>query len=218
MLRKVFWQTALMAVLGSTAWAQDSRVEITPFIGYTFSEGFTINPVSIGGATFNKINPVSGYSYGFSVDVFVTEAVQVGFQYAQQDSALEARGTAKREFADLKVNNYHGIFTYNFADDDDAVRPFIFGGLGATHYAPGDVEGVAIESSTRFSTTWGGGVKAFAGRNVGFKAVARWTPTYIKSDPAGIWCSPWWPWGCYQLVETDHSNQFEMAAGVIIRF
>lgn len=46
--------------------------------------------------------------------------------------------------------------------------------------------GNVIDSSTRFSTTWGGGVKVYPGRNVGLKLTARWTPTYIKSDPGGI--------------------------------
>ena len=218
MLRRIFWQLALVAVLGSTARAQDYKVEITPFIGYTFSEGFTIDPVNIGGQRYNKINPVSGYSYGVAFDVYLTEDMQVGFQYGQQDSALEAKGTTKREFTDLQVRNYHGIFTYNFADEDDSMRPFLFGGLGMTQYSPGDISGVSIEGDTRFSFTWGGGVKAYVGRNFGFKAVGRWTPTYIKSDPGGIWCSPWWPWACYVLDNPDYSNQFELAGGVIFRF
>jgi hypothetical protein len=216
--RKIVWQVALMVALSSAAWAQDYKVEISPIIGYTFSEGFTIQPVTIGGQTYNKINPVSGYSYAVAVDVFISEAMQVGFQYGEQDSALEARGLTKREFADLKVRNYHGIFTYNIGDEDDAVRPFVFGGIGATQYAPGAVEGVNIEGETRFSSTWGGGVKAYVGRNFGFKVVGRWTPTYIKSDPGGIWCSPWWPWACYVLENPDYSNQLELAGGVVFRF
>ena len=75
-----------------------------------------------------------------------------------------------------------------------------------------------IESTTKFSTTWGGGVKAYPSPNVGIKVMGRWTPTYIKSDPGGIWCSPYWPWGCYVLEETDYSNQFELSGGVSFRF
>ena len=75
-----------------------------------------------------------------------------------------------------------------------------------------------IAGDTRFSSTWGGGVKAYAGENLGFRVSARWTPTYIKSEPSGIWCNPWWPWGCYVLSEADFSNQFELAGGVVLRF
>lgn len=57
--------------------------------------------------------------------------------------------------------------------DDSRMRPFIFGGLGATQYSPGDIHGFDIESSTRFSTTWGGGVKIYATDNLGFNFTAR---------------------------------------------
>lgn len=216
---RTFASTLILTIFfASSGRAQDYRVEITPIFGYTFSEGFTIDPVTINGERFNKVNPTSGIAYGFIAGVFVTEDVQVGFLFNRQDSNLEASGTTKREFTDLKVNNYHGVFIYNFADEDDTLRPFILGGLGATHYSPGEVQGNNIESSTKFSTTWGGGVKAFAGRNIGFQLMGRWTPTHIKDDPGGIWCSPWWPWACYQLVDPDYSNQFEISGGVVFRF
>jgi hypothetical protein len=82
----------------------------------------------------------------------------------------------------------------------------------------GDIKGKPIDGKTRFSSTWGGGMKAYAGQHFGLKLVGRWTPTYIKSEPGGIWCSPYWPWGCYQLVESDYSYQFEFAVGIIFRF
>ena len=216
--RKVILLAGLTLMLTPSVWAQEYRVEFSGFFGYTFSEGFEIDPVVFGGEAFDKINPTSALSYGFTFDVLVTENMAVGFLFNQQRSTLEASGTNKVEFTDMNVNNYHGIFTYNWGDEDSMVRPFIFGGLGATQYQPADIEGNSVESSTRFSTTWGGGVKAYPGRNVGFKAMARWTPTYIKSDPAGIWCSPYWFWGCYQLVDTDYSNQLELSAGVTFRF
>jgi opacity protein-like surface antigen len=98
------------------------------------------------------------------------------------------------------------------------VRPYIFGGVGATQYSPGDVMGVGIDGNTKFSSTWGGGVKFFASEHFGINLMARWTPTYIKSDPGGIWCNPYWPGGCWQLSEPDYSNQLQFAGGVTFRF
>jgi hypothetical protein len=43
----------------------------------------------------------------------------------------------------------------------------------------------------------------------------RWTPTYIKSDPAGIWCDPFY--GCWALSDTQYSNQFETSGGITVR-
>ena len=52
--------------------------------------------------------------------------------------------------------------------------------------------------------------------NVGIRLEGRWTPTYIKSDPEGYWCDPYW--GCYTVAEAEFSNQFELSGGIIIRF
>ena len=88
----------------------------------------------------------------------MSEQAQGGFLFGQQFSTLELKtrlGT-QHDAADMKVNNYHGISTYNFGYSDSQLRPFIFGGLGATNYSPSDADGFPVESNTRFSTTWGG--------------------------------------------------------------
>ena len=209
----------LVLALAAAAGAQDKKVEITGFVGYTLSEGIEGDGVVIGGTLFNSINPTSSFSYGFTVGYFVTEDVEIGFLYDEQRSNLEIKGpTVKEEVADMKVRNYHGIFTYNWGDDRSVARPFLMGGLGATQYSPGDIMGNAIEGNTKFSTTWGGGVKLFPSENVGIQAMARWTPTYIKSDPAGIWCSPYWPFACWPVSSPDYSNQFEFSGGIALRF
>ena len=146
--------------------------------------------------------------------------IEIEFAWDQQDSSLEAkgRGGVQREFTGMTLRNYHGNFVYNWGDDRSPMRPFIFGGLGVTQYQFDDIMGQAVESNTRFSSTWGGGVKFYPARNVGIKAMARWTPTYIKSEPGGIWCSPYWPWICYQVADTQYSNQLQFAGGVTFRF
>jgi hypothetical protein len=101
------------------------------------------------------------------------------------------------------------------------VRPFVFGGLGATHYGAVSYTGVAGQSreiggETQFSSTWGGGVKIFPGPRFGIRLQARWTPTYIKSEAAGWWCDPFW--GCYVVSNAQYSNQFELKGGVTLRF
>ena len=220
-IRKVFVLVAVVAALAgfaSSSQAQDRRVEITPFVGYTLSEGITVDPNSIINIVVDEISPTSGLSYGGQIGFFVTENIEVGFLYARQESNLELKGLGgKAEVADLKVNNYHGTFTYNFGDDYASVRPYILGGLGATQYSPGDVMGFPIEGNSKFSTTWGGGVKVGSGP-VALNIMGRWTPTLIRSDPAGIWCSPFYPWICWQVVDTNYSNQLELSGGVSFRF
>ena len=73
-----------------------------------------------------------------------------------------------------------------------------------------------IKGQTKFSTTWGLGVKLFPARGLGLRLGARWTPTYIKSDATGWWCDPWY--GCYVVGKAQYSNQFELSGGLLLRF
>ncbi len=148
--------------------------------------------------------------------------VQVGFQWSRQDSTLSVGGSVNRELSSLVINSYHGVFTYNLGRARDMVRPFVFGGVGATNYNPEDFMGFSIGSETQFSTTFGGGVKVFPSEHIGFSAAARLTPTYIKSDPEGVCCSPYWspyyPGGCAVLLNHAYSNQFDFSGGINVRF
>ena len=197
--------------MASPSFSQDKRVEINPFFGYSFSDGVTVDPIPIGGEIYDEVNPKSGMAFGVGFGVYVNENMEVGFLWARQDSVLEGKGTETTEFADMNVSNYHAIFTYNFGEEDAKMRPFVLGGLGATSYSPGE----DISGETQFSSTWGGGVKGYASPNVGFSLMARFTPTYIKSDPAGYWCGFY---GCYVLADTQYSNQFEISGGLSLRF
>ena len=175
---------ALMFSLSPLALAQNFVMEVTPFFSYTLSEGTNVNIADIpGGGTGNRITPVSGWSWGFQADVLASEIFAMGFQYAAQSSKMELGlvGAPKVEITDMKVRNYHAMFTLNLGDDDATTKPFIFLGLGATQYSPDDIMGSSVDSNSKFSTTWGGGVKWYGTEHIGVRMGIRWTPTYINS-------------------------------------
>ncbi len=218
MLNK-FSKVILLVLLAGSVPVCAQQVEVSPLFGYTFSEGIDFDERDIGDGTLaNKLTPTSGFTWGFLVDYLVGEQFGVGFQFTDQNSTLEAGlvDGGKRNLTDMKVKNYHGIFTYNWGDT--GVRPFFFGGLGATHYSPDDIVGNAVDGTTKFSTTWGAGVKMYVTDHVGFSLKGRWTPTYINSNPDGIFCSPFFPFGCWVASEANYANQGEFTAGVIFRF
>ena len=221
MHRRLFIILSLCLILGSTgAFAQDNRFEIYGLIGYTLSEGIDVQPEEGDDLGIDRLSPKSAFSYGLGMDFMVTENFGVGFNFAQEKSKLRARveGFQGLDITDMKVNNFHGILSYTFGDEDASFRPFIFGGLGATSYSPDSFEERHPQGFSRFSTTWGGGVKYFTTDHLGFRGGVRWTPTHIKSDPAGIWCDPWWPWYCWQVSNANYSHQFEMSVGIVTRF
>lgn len=219
----VAFGSALVVLAASTAAAQEPNIEITGFIGYTLSEGVKTDPGMLISELVREVNPTSGQSYGAGVGFFLSEQAQIGFQWSRQNSALELVGsTSIRDLTDMKVNNYHGVFTILWGHSDALVRPFMLGGLGATDYSPDDIMGTRVDNETKFSFTWGGGVKIYPGPRVGVNLTARWTPTYIRSEPAGVYCSPYWspyyPGGCVGLSNPEYSHQFELASGISLRF
>ncbi len=207
---------ALLLATSQTAVARTRGLEIIPTLGYTFSEGVRVDDVDIGGGRIvTRIDPENGLSYGVGIDLYFRYDGMIGFVWSQENSRLLAnvRGEGTSSITDMKINTFHAVFTYIRNDLHPTISPFAFGGLGATHYSFDDVRGSSVESDTRFSTTWGAGVKVYGSDRVGLKFTGRWTPTYIHSTVSGIWCNPYY---CWTVEETDYSNQFELSVGLII--
>ena len=209
-----------MCALSPLALAQDYVMEVTPFFGYTFSNGIDFIPPPSPRRHRRQDLSQERLCLGIQADVLASETFALGFLYSDQSSKLELREVSgqKTEVTDMKVRNYHGMFTFNLGDEDAPAKPYIFIGLGATQYSPDDISGNSVESNTRFSTTWGGGMKMYMSEHIGVRFGARWTPTYINTDPSGIWCSPYWPGACWVVGEANYGHQFEFNAGLILRF
>jgi opacity protein-like surface antigen len=212
---------ALCLIFGSiSVFAQEKRFEINGQLGFTFSEGVNINSQEDDELGVNRLSPKSAFSYGLGLDYYINENFAIGFNFAQEKSKLRA-GVEDLEGVDISnmnVNNFHVIVTYNFFEEDKPLRPFVFGGLGATNYSPNTIDGNAVEGGTKFSTTWGGGVKYFTTESIGFKGGIRWTPTRIDAYDGGIYCSSYWSWNCWTPSYSNFSHQFELNAGVVVRF
>jgi hypothetical protein len=214
-----------LAILASTTApviAQQPRAEVSVLFGWSFSDGVSGDPVVTGdGEIFDRIDPKDSFKWGLMGGALLGDEgnAEVGFMWGQQLSKLTAGGTTTREIGDMTISNYHGYFGYNFLESAATVRPYIFGGLGATSFGSVDYQTVnrsgTIGGETQFSTTWGAGAKFYAG-NVGARIGLQWTPTYIKSDAAGWWCDPWF--GCYLVGDPQYANQFEINGGVLFRF
>jgi OprF membrane domain len=219
-MMKLQWLVAL----GTLVWvspelAQERRAEVSVLVGWAWSEGVDADPVVTGdGNVYNRVDPKDAFKWGLSGGVLVTEGAEVGFQFGQQRTTLQAKGTNTADVGDMTVDTYHGYFAYNFFEADAMVRPYLMGGLGATHFSPVDYtrrngQPGTIGCVTRLSTTWGAGVKLYASPNVGARLGVQWTPTYIKSDAVGWWCDPFW--GCYVVGNAQYSNQFDVSGGIL---
>jgi hypothetical protein len=219
--RSLFTAAALVALSAVSASAQ-GRAEVSVFAGYTFSDGVTGQGILAGdGNVYNAIDLKDSGLWGFMIGVNASDNVEVGFMFGQQMTTLAVEGTATRDVGDTNVNTYHGYVSYNFGEADATVRPYLLFGGGATSYGGvsftrANGQTAEIGSETQFSGTLGAGVKAFTTPNFGVRFGMLWTPTYIKSDPGGWWCDPYW--GCYVVGDAQYSNQFTLNGGVVFRF
>ncbi len=222
----------ILATLNIAALAQEKKVEVSAHLGYTAASGFDVDPVLINNAVVDRIGVNSGLSFGFQGDYLVSDNFGVGFLFARQSSELTASGFSNItgnfgddvNIADMPIYNYLFVGTYNFGEVLGKVRPYALGGAGWTQYSPGTLtvvtaDGVTaaadLNSKSKFALTFGGGVKFFVSPAIGFKASARWTPTYIGSTPEGIFCTPFY---CGVAESSKWSNQGEFSGGVIFRF
>jgi opacity protein-like surface antigen len=203
---------AVGVLAGSVAWAQDARVEISGTAGWTFSDG--VNVGSIDDSPI-RVDPKDAFSWGARIGFLVTPNVEVGGLFNLQKTDLEASGIVDRSVPQ-SIYHYHGYFAYNFGEQDAQVRPYVLGGLGATQFGSLDTAVGKSDGETQFSTTWAAGLKIFPSPNFGIRLEARWTPTYIKTDPEGYWCDPYW--GCYTVGEAEYANQYELSGGITLRF
>jgi outer membrane protein W len=227
MRKRVVAMVSLLALVAVPAFAQhEPKGEVGVVFGWVFSDGVSGNTIVVPGAgSFNRIDPKDSFGWGAEVGFFVSPNWEVGFLFGQQPSKLVlggVAGTADREVGNAGIYTYHGTFTYNFFEPDAKIRPYIMGGLGATNFASvgytraDNGQSGEFGGATKFSSTWGAGVKIYGASRVGGRFGVRWTPTYIKSDPGGYWCDPYW--GCYVVGDPQYANQFEINGGITLKF
>ncbi|HWN83692.1 MAG TPA: outer membrane beta-barrel protein, partial [Vicinamibacterales bacterium] len=106
----------------------------------------------------------------------------------------------------MTIQQLQGNALYHFGNRNTKLRPFVFGGLGATFFSATE-----LESETKFSYGLGGGVKYFPSRAIGARASFRYTPTMLNDDETVAFCDPF---GFCQ----GSLQQIEFAVGAVVRF
>jgi len=213
---------ALAAVtLAPVQASAQGKVEASVNFGWTLSDGVQGDGIRArDGNIYDTIDVKDAFNWGFGVGFHASEGAEVGFLFNQQMSTLVVSGTNEVEIGDMKVNNYHPYFAYNFGEEDAKVRPYVMFGLGATSYGAVAYSRAGTngetDSATKFSTTWGAGVKFMASPKVGIRVGAQWTPTYITTEGEGWWCDPYW--GCYVVGDAKYANQFHLQGGIVFKF
>lgn len=215
---RLFLVILAAAALSPAAFAQDRRFEITPHYGLRFGGGIDVNPSNIpaGFPPYNRFTVQSSGAGGIGGGVFLTDNFEFTFDWTKQSSQIDGRvvsGAVDTDLADFTMNTYHFGGTYHFMDPDSKLRPFFSFGLGWTGSRP-DITGV--DTFNRFSGGIGGGVKYYFQKNIGAYTQLRYLPTYVYSEPGGVWCN--WYGFCWVISDNNYLNQGDLQFGVSVRF
>jgi opacity protein-like surface antigen len=157
--------------------AADRGVEITPYAGYHIGGSFEDNTTGV------SLDAKEGGVYGLILDLADTPDTQYELFYGFQRTQVTGGGTFGGDtLFDLDIHYLHLGGTYMFPGEK--VRPYIAGGLGATHFVP---DGDGMSSKTYFSISLGGGAKIPISDSVALRLEGRGILT-ILPDSTSIFC------------------------------
>jgi hypothetical protein len=193
---------AVIIVLAASSPARAQSWEVSGFIGNTPSTDLERRAPEL-----DELAIRGGFTWGAQAARLLTSQWAAEVLWTEQSSALEigtAAGTA--DLFLMKVRQLQGNAVYHFGAASARLKPFAFAGLGATFFSAAD-----LQSETKFSWGFGGGVKYFPWEGRGFRVHFRYKPTALNDEDAGDLCDPFG--FCQSTLQ-----QVEFAAGALIRF
>jgi outer membrane protein W len=193
---------ALLLVAIASVSASAQTWEMSGFAAFTPEAGLDRHSESL-----DDLHLRGGFTFGVQATRFFTPHWGAEVVFTQQRSGLEADiGDDAAEFYRISIAQVHANVVYQFGSDTARLRPFVFGGAGATFFDARD-----LDSASKASFGVGGGLKYFPWPTVGFRGQFRYKPVWLNDDPESDFCAPFG--FCQSWIMPA-----ELAAGVIIRF
>jgi opacity protein-like surface antigen len=201
-MSRVIALVAAIALLVAAAPARAQSWEVSGVAAFTPSSGLDNQAPEL-----NELNIAGGFTWGIQGARLVGPRWGAEVLWTQQGSALTV-GTddGSADLFTMTIRQLHGDVVYHLGDVDARLRPFIFGGLGASFFSADD-----LDSQTKFSLGLGAGVKYFRWDAIGIRAHFRYKPTMLNDEDAADFCDPF---GFCQGT----LSQVEFAGGAVVRF
>ena len=190
-----------VTLLATSTPARGQSMEVSGLGAYTPSAGLESQAPELSA---QKI--AGGLTWGLQVGRLFTPRWGVELLWTQQRPALTIEtSSGSGDLFSMTIDQLHGNVVYHLGAADARLRPFVFGGLGATFFRAHD-----LESETKFSFGLGAGVKYFRWNAIGIRAHVRYKPTMLNDEDSSF-CDPFG--FCQGTLQ-----QVEFAAGGVIRF
>jgi len=149
----------------------------------------------------------SSWAISINTDFHNNPNQKVGLFYSKHSSEFGATAGLVNPSLDIAFLHFNGT---NIYPQSDRLSYFVTAGIGAAYYKPDDA---TLNDVTRFSLQIGGGAILEITENLYIQLDARWLPTFFNSE-ASVFCSG----GCTISVNSDSISQFQMNAGLMLRF
>ena len=174
--------------------------------------------------TVRKFRTGTGPSYGFALDYNMHPMQAIEISYTRQDGSLDLDYQGIRTLTPMSVNVWQIGSLRTLALGK--VQPFVIGSLGATYFSPSEASFlmdeddpssvVYIQSTTKFSLSFGVGLKAYFGEaeKIGIRASFKAMPTLYNTG-AGLWFGGG---GASVSVTGNAIWQWEAAIGLTVKF
>jgi opacity protein-like surface antigen len=204
MKRKVLLGLFLVTIISAAALADG--VEITPAIGYRFGGGF------YDYSSRQDIDLEDAESGSITLGFEVNEDYTIEAHWSVQETRFEVRNVLPPMLDDdgIEVEYWHvGVMVR--PGKEDSVEPFIVASAGFTRFDP---EASGTGSDTRFSISFGGGVRTMFGEHVGIRLQGRLYLSFVHGSTAAI-CGGG---GCSFGFHGDGLWQGDVSAGLIFAF
>ena len=188
---------ALLAASSLFAQLREGTVELEPFGGYLFGGNFARGTTTL---FQGRVNVADAPIYGGRVGYNANSWFEVEFQYSYTPTNFETNnnggvfGPGPVNLGDLSIQYFLGYTTFNFGHG--RVVPYVTIGAGAATLRP-TLAGVSASSDTRFTGSFGGGIKVFLNPHFGLRFDGRayttslGTTRYYSCDPYGCSNSAW---------------------------
>ena len=192
-----------------------SATEISVLAGFQLNDEFIVTddvttdpPPEEPGQPGTSIGVDNGGSAALALDFnFGSDPTdRLGVYFSTHATDIDAN--AGLSDSGIRVSHLH--FTGTKLYDMGGWSGFAVAGLGATLLEPDDS---SLESSTEFSMQVGGGALVPITKHLLLRFDARWMPTFTGTGAAGI-CKG----GCVIAVDSDLYHQFQLNAGISLRF
>jgi len=206
--RVVLALSGFLLLSAGNAKAQEHKFELTPFASYETSGSY---PVTTS-FTVDRLRSDGNVSFGTFLNYSLTPYFEPEFLWVHNPSSFSQRdavtGIYTKAF-NSQIDQYQFGGSLLLRSPEAKWRPYFGATLGFTH----DGNSGGNPNRTAFAYSFGGGVKYYATKHLGFRFDARYLPTYGSSSP-GLVCDPFG--FCYTARVHNYLNRGNFGIGIIL--